>query len=220
MATTPVSILRKSSLGSRRSSIERSVPAGSPTSKVNRVHFEAPENLEDLLIRAADKKGANKSTIEELEGLLTHLRNQKGVALIDWLQKIQQNIAILKPRMEWFVLALLRIGWADQEKAVVAAYRDFLVNLVTGQGYFTKPVIKMLMSNFQGVANREAFGEDVDLDHIEKQVFESTHETLKVVLKVTPLASRSALMQYTKECIPYALTPNTVRPHQLHPQPS
>ena len=59
--------------------------------------------------------------------------------------QIQQNVSILKPRMEDFVLALLRIRWSDQDKPVVTAYRDFLVNLVTAQIYFTKPVVKMLV---------------------------------------------------------------------------
>ena len=48
--------------------------------------------------------------------------------------------------MENFVLSLLRIGWADQERNVVLAYREFLVNLVTAQGYYTKPVVKVSIS--------------------------------------------------------------------------
>ena len=50
---------------------------------------------------------------------------------------------MLKPKMENFVLALLNIGWADQDVEVVSAYREFLVNLVTAQGYYTKPVFKV-----------------------------------------------------------------------------
>jgi len=128
------------------------------------------------------------------------------------LHQIQQNIAILKPRMEYFVLALLRIGWADQEKPVVVAYRDFLVNLVTAQGYYTKPVVKMLVCNLLGVANRAALaggGGDgsVDVDAIEETVFGNTHETLKTILVITPLAGREALLKYAKECMPYCLTP-------------
>ena len=53
---------------------------------------------------------------------------------------------MLKPKMENFVLSLLRIGWADQDRSVVAAYREFLVNLVTAQGYYTKPVVKVSIS--------------------------------------------------------------------------
>ena len=111
---------------------------------------------------------------EELEGLVTHLRNAKGAGLVDWLQKvnlnyyfmglakaillmlpssihppylffqIQTNVALLKPKMENFVLALLRIGWADQDIGVVNAYREFLINLITAQGYYTKPVMKVI----------------------------------------------------------------------------
>jgi len=145
--------------------------------------------------------------------MLTHVRNQKGAALVDWLYQIQQNISVLKPRMEYFVLALLRIGWADQDETVVAAYRDFLANLVTAQGYYTKPVIKMLVSNLMGVANRAAVAQEnqgaVDIVALEKAVFDNTHETLKVILGFTPLAGREATKKYTKECMPYVLSPDT-----------
>ena len=58
--------------------------------------------------------------------------------------QIQTNVALLKPKMENFVLALLRIGWADQDIGVVNAYREFLINLITAQGYYTKPVMKVI----------------------------------------------------------------------------
>jgi len=191
---------------------------GSPSSVHNGVHFEPPSNLQELLVRAADKDGRDLKANAELEGLITHFRDRKGPALVAWLSQIQLNVAVLKPRMEYFVLALLRIGWADQEQAVVAAYTDFLVNLVTAQTYFTRPVVKMLVCNFLGVANRTAVvaaggggsgSEAVDIDTIERRVFENTHQTLKTILKISPLAGEQALLRYSKECLPYHLTPFT-----------
>ena len=52
---------------------------------------------------------------------------------------------MLKPKLENFVVSMLRIGWADQDANVVSAYREFLVNLVTAQLYYTKPVIKVIV---------------------------------------------------------------------------
>ena len=196
---------------------------GSPSSRTG-VHFAVPDNLPDLLLRASSKNEVNaageRKTLEELEGLLTHLRNARGPALVDWLQQIQLNVAILKPKMENFVLALLRIGWADQDKDVVSAYQEFIVNLVTAQGYYIKPVMKMLVCNMTGITDRAAFndnlsasGEDNNpeksLESVEKHVFDNTHATIKAILKVAPLAGQTALLQYTRECQPYALTPDT-----------
>ena len=65
------------------------------------------------------------------------------IILFVGLFQIQKNVSMLKPKMENFVLSLLRIGWADQDQSVVVAYREFLVNLVTAQGYYTKPVVKV-----------------------------------------------------------------------------
>ena len=45
-----------------------------------------------------------------------------------------------------------------------------------------------------------------DFDAVERTVFENTHQTLEVILRVTPLAGKEALYKYTKECLPYALT--------------
>ena len=40
-------------------------------------------------------------------------------------------------------------------------------------------------------------------------VFENTHLALEAILEVTPLASRQAVLQYAKECLPYTLTTDT-----------
>jgi len=195
------------------------VGMGSPSGKGLGVHFAAPSNLGEILKRASDKDKIDQKANIELEGIITHIRNQRGPALIDLLQQIQQNVAILKPRMEKFVVELLRIGWVDQDSTVVAAFREFLVNLVTAQIYFTKPVVKMLVTNLRGVENRskliEANEEAIDpiplpdFDAVERTVFENTHQTLEVILRVTPLAGKEALSKYTKECLPYALTLDT-----------
>jgi hypothetical protein len=42
-----------------------------------------------------------------------------------------------------------------QEPSVVAAYRNFLANLVSAQGYYVKPVVRMLISNFIGFTDRQ-----------------------------------------------------------------
>jgi hypothetical protein len=147
---TPVrGILRRPSMGKASASPnERGL--GSPTTRPG-VHFEPPDDLEDLLKRAADQTLGR----DQLEGLLTHLRNQKGSALVSWLQKIQENLSILKPSLESFVLAILNIGWADQERPVVVAYKHFLVNLISAQSYYTKPVVRMLMGNLVGAKNKQ-----------------------------------------------------------------
>jgi len=225
--STPTGILR------RRPSVEMSgkttvarvrdndIHLGSPTSRTG-VHFAAPDNLTDLLLRLAtcDKEQPiYRKTEEELAGLVTHLRNAKGSVLVEWLQQIQRNVAMLKPKLENFVLSMLRIGWADQDANVVSAYREFLVNLVTAQLYYTKPVVKMLVSNLSGITDRNAFNENKTLGNdenntktvegVEQVVFQNTHDTIKAILKVSPLASRAALLQYVRECQPYALTADT-----------
>ena len=79
------------------------------------------------------------------------MKNQKGTALVEWVQKIQENLNLLKPALESFVLAILSIPWADQERPVVTAYKHFLTNLISAQSYYTKPVVKMLLTSMLGI---------------------------------------------------------------------
>ena len=66
----------------------------------------------------------------------------------------------LKPKLENFVITLLKIAWANQDPPVVAAYRNFLANLVSAQGYYVKPVVRMLISNFIGFNDRQVVARD------------------------------------------------------------
>ena len=110
------------------------------------VHFEPPRDLSDTL-RAA----ANDNLVrDELDGFITHMKNQKGTALVEWVLKIQENLNLLTPSLESFVLAILSIPWIDQERHVVTAYKHFLTNLISAQSYFLKPVVKMLLSLMLG----------------------------------------------------------------------
>ena len=104
MSTTKSGILRRSSivaspfqqqlLSSPTVSTFRPIHGanmGSPM-QTRSVHFEPPPNLRDLLIRASNEKTYNPKLLEELEGHLTHLKNQRGQALLSWLQLLQENI--------------------------------------------------------------------------------------------------------------------------------
>ena len=221
-SSTPSGILRKTPRG-RGKTTDRggflskvrndNAQLGSPTSSMG-VHFAPPDNLSEILSIASSKKEdiPNQRINEEIQGLLTHLRNASGDVLVDWLQQIQKNVSVLKPKMENFVMSILRIAWADQVENVSIAYKDFLVNLVTAHGYYTKPVMKMLVSNLSGIANRAKFSADNEkesLDCIESKVFTNTHTAIRAILKVIPLAGRNSLLQYVRECQPYALTLDT-----------
>ena len=63
----------------------------------------------------------------------------------------------------------------------------------------------MLVSNLSGITDRAAFNDSKSTSNdeeknkalkcVEKLVFDNTHDTIKAILKVTPLASRAALIQ-------------------------
>ena len=63
----------------------------------------------------------------------------------------------------------------------------------------------MLVSNLSGITDRNAFNENKTLGNdenntktvegVERVVFQNTHDTIKAILKVSPLASRAALLQ-------------------------
>ena len=67
----------------------------------------------------------------------------------------------------------------------------------------------MLVSNLSGITDRNAFNENKTLGNdenntktvegVEQVVFQNTHDTIKAILKVSPLASRAALLQVRKK---------------------
>ena len=71
----------------------------------------------------------------------------------------------------------------------------------------------MLVSNLAGITDRTAFNESKILgndenkrktvEEVERLVFTNTHETIKSILKVSPLASRAALLQVSLYVVLY-----------------
>ena len=174
-----------------------SSPGSSPRSNSGGVYFKPPDDFEETL-QAAANQSLNK---EKLDDYVTHMKNQKGDALVGWLQKIQENLSHLKPSLETFVLAILNIPWAEQEKPVVTAYKQFLVNLISAQSYYTKPVVKMLLYKMQGNREQETVG------FAEDASFEGIHDALRSVLRISPLAAHVAINSYSKSCMPFMATP-------------
>lgn len=160
------------------------------------VHFEPPKDLSETLQAAVD----NPLIRDELDGFVTHMKNQQGAALVEWLQQIQDNLNLIKPSLETFVLAILSIPWADQEHSVIAAYKHFLTDLISAQSYYTKPVVKMLMTSMLGG----------DKDSInEKETLANIHDALRSVVRISPLAANTSILSYGKSCMPFMMTPQT-----------
>jgi len=161
------------------------------------VHFEPPRDLTDTLKAAANENVCR----DELDGFITHMKNQKGQALVEWVQKIQENLSLLKPSLEPFVLAILGIPWVDQEQPVVTAYKHFLTNLISAQSYYTKPVVKMLLTTMLGTKEVKEQTKSQD------EAFENAHDALQSVVKISPLAAHTAILNYGKSCMPFMMTP-------------
>jgi len=108
--------------------------------------------------------------------------------LVMWLEELQANITVLgshqSEQMEGLVMELLKLQWADQSKAVVTAYKSFLVNLVSANTRYTRAAIKALIGNFKG-GIRES----------DSNVFRNTHEVLKGLLTVSPVGARDEILQ-------------------------
>ncbi len=177
-------ILRRRSSGAGLGS-PASSPTGSPNKEALRVHFQPPPDLADILRRRKNGGGAQ----EELEGFITHLRNQRGQALVAWVQILQENISLLTPDLERFVIETLKVHWATQDRPVAAAFSGFLANLVTAHSFYVRPVAFMLVSRLQSS---------------EGQTAAHVHEAVKEVLRLSPLSS-GVLLQYVAERMPYLL---------------
>ena len=148
------------------------------------VTFLAPEELGQTLKLVA-KGQFEEGDISVVIGLVETLR---GPSLVMWLEELQANITVLgshkSEQMEGLVMELLKLQWADQSKAVVTAYKSFLVNLVSANTRYTRAAIKALIGNFKG-GIRES----------DSNVFRNTHEVLKGLLTVSPVGARDEILQ-------------------------
>jgi len=185
------SILKASSESSPTSSPTRSSPAR--RSSNSGVHFKPPNDFEETLQGVANQSIGR----EKLDDFITHMKNQKGDALVEWLQRIQENLNHLKPSLETFVLAILGISWSDQEKPVITAFKNFLINLISAQSYYTKPVVKMLLYSMQGT-------KEIPQDPtIVQDAFKGAHEALQAAVRISPLAAHVAISTYSRACMPF-----------------
>ena len=166
------------------------------------VHFPPPPNLTDMLDKYYTE---GKKNIDELEGFITHMKNQRGDALINWLQILQENITLLRPDLERFVNEILKISWAVQPRPVVAAFKHFLVNLASAQCFYVRAIMCMLVKHFMGAKVCKT-QEEIEA---EKEAFDNVHETIQSMLKVDPIRARQHLLKYSKECLPFMLTQET-----------
>ncbi len=190
----PPGILRKQ--GSLSLSAANS-PASSPRSN-SHVHFELPKDLAGMIKRYQVKQAAGRmDSMEELEGTITHLKNQRGASLVKWLGVLQDNIALLTPDLEKFVVEVLKINWAAQEELeAVETFQGFLTNLVTAHSFYIKHVAFMLVSHLVGRRPEEP--------EADQRVFSHVKEALTNLLKFAPLSS-SVVLGYAAERMPYIL---------------
>ena len=100
--------------------------SGDSKSIVKTVTFPPPDELGQTL-RLVAKGQLEEGDLSVVIGLLESLR---GPSLVMWLEELQANITVLgthkSEQMEGLVMELLKLRWADQDKAVVTAYKSFL----------------------------------------------------------------------------------------------
>jgi len=160
------------------------------------VTFPPPEELGQTL-RLVAKGQLEEGDLSVVIGLLESLR---GPSLVMWLEELQANITVLgrhkSEQMEGLVMELLKLRWADQEKSVVAAYKSFLVNLVSANTRYTKAAVKTLISNFKGGAMKS-----------DSEVFKNTHAALKGLLAVSPVGARDEILDQMNVRFPFYKMP-------------
>jgi len=160
------------------------------------VTFPPPEELGQTLKLVA-KGQLEEGDLSVVIGLLESLR---GPSLVMWLEELQANITVLgrhkSEQMEGLVVELLKLRWADQEKAVVVAYKSFLVNLVSANTRYTKMAVKSLIGNFKGGTMKS-----------DSEVFKNTHDALKGLLAVSPVGARDEILDQMNIRFPFYKMP-------------
>jgi hypothetical protein len=90
------------------------------------------------------------------------------------VQQATKSISFLIPKVELFVDALLDVPWINKSPEVIEEYVNFLQTLLSAHSYYSKSVIRMLVSYF--TLGPES---NVALTYI--------HEILKGIMDIIPL---------------------------------
>ncbi len=160
------------------------------------VHFAPPEGFSDLLRRYLLSGDGDRVAVEQLDGMMTHLRNQRGAGLAKWLAVLQANVALLKPSRETFVAELLKVSWVEEDAA--DAFAHFLTDLISAHSFYTRHVMHMLVRHFVQ-PNLSEEGEA------------KVHQTIRSLLATAPMAARRSLLKVSADCLPYELTPDVTQ---------
>jgi len=176
--------------------LKKEKPAGSVNNNNKSVTFPPPQELGQTL-RLVAKGQLEDGDVSIMIGLLDSLR---GPSLVMWLEELQANITVLSrhksEQIEGLVMEVLKLKWANQGKEVAKAYTSFVVNLVSANSRYTRPVVQSLIFNFKGGA-RES----------DSDVFKNTHEVLMGLIAVSPVGARYEILEQINLKFPFYKLP-------------
>ncbi|XP_057322164.1 RNA polymerase I-specific transcription initiation factor RRN3 [Microplitis mediator] len=194
-----MSVVSSRSTATTISSILKGKTASSNvTSNRNRVNFQLPKNLKNILLNY--QSPIERKSYENLIGTLRDA-NIKDNEFVELLQEVRPCISLLGNDHTFLVNALVKINWTDRGEEATDAYKAFLEDLVCVHSYHCKLVIDQLICLFK-VSDEDKEWEDgkpreqdiIKLNHVHNVIFK--------FLKIVPMSS-TILVQSLRTLYPY-----------------
>ncbi|KAF7987883.1 hypothetical protein HCN44_003746 [Aphidius gifuensis] len=165
----------------------------------NRVSFQLPNNLEQILLTTGDTT-ANKA----YHNLLCILKDAviKDHELLLLLDEFRQCIPHLNTFHSIIIEALLAIDWIERPPDVITAYKIFFEDLISVHVGHCKLAIDKLVLYLKPLTPDDKEWPDCEPTEKDKQRLENIHDIFRKLLKMVPM-SNNLLFQALSSSFPY-----------------
>lgn len=169
------------------------------------------EHIKQVVIKALRERCTDQEGYDTLKGIFHSARPRRSTPnssqvdedvdandLIYYINALKSCAPQIGRSCSGLVHEVLGIPWLGRSDEIVAAYIDFLANLVTGQSIYLSNVITMLVNKFRYFKSSDwSAGDfpDVPSDVMRYRL----HCALKQILQLFPAARRVLLTQMNKE---------------------
>ncbi|KAH9490232.1 DNA independent RNA polymerase I transcription factor [Bulinus truncatus] len=154
------------------------------------------------VLQLSGNTGIGFNTYDVLVKKLSSVEEEPDV-VIKILEDLEHHITLLTQEHQSLVFTILSMSWLDRGPDLIATYKSFLLNLVSAQTFYLKPLIRKLVKSFIPDLTLLSQPENLELSKLKIQNdLTHIHGLLSSLSQLVPVTSL-LLVQIMEEYFPY-----------------
>nr|XP_042897293.1 RNA polymerase I-specific transcription initiation factor RRN3 isoform X2 [Parasteatoda tepidariorum]XP_042897294.1 RNA polymerase I-specific transcription initiation factor RRN3 isoform X3 [Parasteatoda tepidariorum] len=166
-----------------------------------RVTFNLPNDQGMIQYLKAEDNLSHSSKLHSIIKLISSPETDDQL-IIQWLNELKDNIRFLDNENKRITYALLAIPWYTKDAQFIAAYKEFILNLIIADMSYLNVILTMFI---------KAFISGSSMDNVKQDLKRSQciHLVLKSILELVPI-SQNIFCTMMSERFPYIKSPPSV----------